>query len=151
MSRRDVIRFLIELRFGEIPYTVAIPCIGRTHSLQWRRNERNVVWSHRRLDCFFSTVCSGAGQRKRQSSASLAFVRGSHQSPVNSPHKGPVTGKMLPVDDVIMPRDDDITIQCYHYPCHPQKTLTARIHTDQYLTLYYYFNNDAKICITYNI
>ena len=36
---------------------------------------------------------SGADQRKHQSSASLAFVRGIHRSPVNSPHKGPVTRK----------------------------------------------------------
>ena len=35
-----------------------------------------------------STVCSGADQRKHQSSASLAFVRGIHQRPVDSPHKG---------------------------------------------------------------
>ena len=50
----------------------------------------------------YSNVCSGADQRKHQSSASLAFVRGIHRSPVNSPHKGPVTRKMLPFDDVIM-------------------------------------------------
>ena len=36
----------------------------------------------------YSTVCSGIDQRKHQSSASLAFVRGIHRSPVNSPHKG---------------------------------------------------------------
>ena len=48
------------------------------------------------------TVCSGADQRKHQSSASLAFVRGIHWWPVNSPHKGPVTRKMFPFDDVIM-------------------------------------------------
>ena len=47
-------------------------------------------------------VCSGASQRKYQSSASLAFVRGIHWGSVNSPHKGPVTRKMLPFDDVIM-------------------------------------------------
>ena len=41
----------------------------------------------------YSTVCSGADQRKHQSSASLAFVRGIHRWPVNSPHKGPVTQK----------------------------------------------------------
>ena len=35
-------------------------------------------------------------------SASLAFVRGIHRWPVNSPHKGPVTRKMFPFDDVIM-------------------------------------------------
>ena len=49
-----------------------------------------------------STVCSGADQRKHQSSASLAFVRGIHRWPVNSPHKGPVTRKMFPFDDVIV-------------------------------------------------
>ena len=42
-----------------------------------------------------STVCSGADQRKHQSSASLAFVKGIHRWPVNSPHKGPVMRKMF--------------------------------------------------------
>ena len=37
-----------------------------------------------------SVVCSGAHQRKYQISASLAFVRGIHRSPVDSPHKWPV-------------------------------------------------------------
>ena len=50
----------------------------------------------------FSKVCVGADQRKHQSSASLAFVRGIHLWPVNSPHKGPVTRKMFPFDDVII-------------------------------------------------
>ena len=50
----------------------------------------------------YSTVGSGADQRKHQSSASLAFVRGIHRWPVNSPHKRPVTRKMFPFDDVIM-------------------------------------------------
>ena len=50
----------------------------------------------------YSTFCSGADQRKHQSSASLAFVRGIHQWLVNSPHKGPVTRKMFPFDDVII-------------------------------------------------
>ena len=49
-----------------------------------------------------STVCSGTDQRKHQSSASLAFVRGIHRWPVNSLHKEPVTRKMIPFDDVIM-------------------------------------------------
>ena len=51
----------------------------------------------------YSTVYSGADQRKHQSSASLAFVWGIHRGPVNSPHKWPVTvRKMFPFDDVIM-------------------------------------------------
>ena len=49
-----------------------------------------------------STVGSGGDQRKHQSSASLAFVRGIHRWPVISPHKWPVTRKMFPFDDVIM-------------------------------------------------
>ena len=49
-----------------------------------------------------STVYSGTDQSKHQSSASLAFVRGIHRGPVNSPHKWPVTRKMFPFDDVIM-------------------------------------------------
>ena len=47
-------------------------------------------------------VCSSADRRKHQSSMSLAFVRGMHRWQVNSPHKGPVTRKMFPFDDVIM-------------------------------------------------
>ena len=54
------------------------------------------------LTIVYSTVYSGADQRKHQSSASLAFVRVIHRGPVNSPHKWPVTRKMFPFDDVIM-------------------------------------------------
>ena len=54
------------------------------------------------LAIVYSTVYSGADQRKHQSSASLAFVRGIHRRPVNSPHKWPVTRKMFPFDDVII-------------------------------------------------
>ena len=52
----------------------------------------------------YSTVYSDANQRKHQSSTSLAFVRGIHRGPVNSPHKWPVTRKFFPFDDVIMYR-----------------------------------------------
>ena len=54
------------------------------------------------LTIVYSAVYSGADQRKHQSSASLAFVRGIHRSPVNSPHKCPVMRKRFPFDDVIM-------------------------------------------------
>ena len=49
------------------------------------------------LTIVFSTIYSDADQRKHQSSASLAIVRGIH-----SPHKGPVTRKLFPFDDVIV-------------------------------------------------
>ena len=54
------------------------------------------------LTMVYSTVYSGADQRKHQSSASLAFVRGIHRWAVNSQYNGPVTQKMFPFDDVIM-------------------------------------------------
>ena len=54
------------------------------------------------LTIAYSGVYSDADQRKRQSSASLAFLWGIHRWPVNSLHKWPVTRKMFPFDDVIM-------------------------------------------------
>ena len=71
------------------------------------------------LTIVYSTVYSGADQRKYQSPASQAFAWGIHRGPVNSPHKWPVTRKMFPFDDVIM----DIKcggrhqIQCHSVLC----------------------------------
>ena len=62
-------------------------------SLQCHHNGRDSV-SITSLTIVYSTVNSDADQRKHQSSASLAFVRGIHL--------GPVTRKMFPFDDVIM-------------------------------------------------
>ena len=54
------------------------------------------------LTIVHSTVYSDADERKHQRSASLAFVLGIRRGPVSSPHKWPVTRKMVPFDDVIM-------------------------------------------------
>ena len=64
----------------------------------------------------YSAVCSGVNQRKYQSPASLAFVRGIHRSPVNSLHKGPVTRKIFPFDDVIMKKLHDDVIKWKDFP-----------------------------------
>ena len=61
--------------------------------LEWRHNKHGGVCSN---------VCSGADQGKHQSSSSLAFVWRNHRWEVDSPHKGPVTKKMFPIDDVII-------------------------------------------------
>ena len=58
------------------------------------------------LTIVYPTVYSGVDQRKHQSYASLTFVRGIHRWPVSSPHKGPVTRKIIPFDDVILPYHD---------------------------------------------
>ena len=68
------------------------------------------------MSIVYSAVCSGAKQRKHQSSASLAFVEGIHRWPVNSPHKGPITRKNVPFGDVIMHRGGNASgflFRCY--------------------------------------
>ena len=85
---------------------------------QWLGAEQAIIWNNKwhygdvimgaiasqitSLTIVYSTVYSDSDQRKHQSSASLAFVRGIHRGPVNSPHKGPVTRNFFPFDDVIM-------------------------------------------------
>ena len=54
------------------------------------------------LTIVYSIAYSDAYEINHQGSASLAFVRGIHRWPVNSPHKEPVTREMFPFDDVIM-------------------------------------------------
>ena len=56
---------------------------------QWRHNERHAV-SITSISTVCLTVYSGAYERKRQSSAKLAFVRRINRWPVDSPDKGPV-------------------------------------------------------------
>ena len=62
-----------------------------------------IMWRHK-VSTLCLTVCWGADQRKHQSSASLAFVRGIHRAPVDSPHKVAATRKKFPFYDVIMKR-----------------------------------------------
>ena len=64
-----------------------------------------------------STVCSGADQRKHQSSASLAIVRGIHRWPVDSFHKGSITWKMFPFDDVIASSTISVSAPQGNYCC----------------------------------
>ena len=70
------------------------------------------------LTTVYWTIYSDADQRKHQSSASLAFVRGIHRGLVNSPHKWPVTRKMFPFDDVIMLSMQLILLICWSPALH---------------------------------
>ena len=81
-------------------------CAG-LNPIEWLTHYRDVIMNTiatqiTSLTIVHLAVYSGSDQRKHQSSASLAFVRGIHHWPVNSPHKWPVTRKMFPFDDVIM-------------------------------------------------
>ena len=83
----------------------SIPNVKPKHyiTLQWRHDGRHGVSisSDQHLDCLLNRSFRRR-TFKYQSSASLAFVREIHRSPVNFPHKGPVTRKFFPFDDVIM-------------------------------------------------
>ena len=69
-------------------------------ALQRRHNERDGVLNH-----VYSTVYSGADQRKLHAPGVC------HRSPVNSPHKGQVTRKMSPFDDVIILRVRRVSVK----------------------------------------
>ena len=69
-----------------------------------------------RVSIVCSTIHLGADQRKHQTSASMAFVRGIHRWPANSPHKGTVTRKMFLFDDVIMRLEHvHVSNKCLYY------------------------------------
>ena len=74
----------------EVSLTEKVP------SLLWRHNGE-MASQITSLTIVYSNVHSGADQRKHQSSASLAFVRGIHRWPVNSPHKGPVNAENVSI------------------------------------------------------
>ena len=86
---------------SNISIRLKTPSIDQLIALQWRHNGRDSVSNHQPHHCLLNDY-SDADQRKHQSSASLAFVWGSHRGPVNFPHKWPVMRKMFPFDDVIM-------------------------------------------------
>ena len=70
-------------------------------SLKWRHNGHDSVPNHQPHDCVLNRLF-----RRRWKKTSKLRVTGlcvgKSPRPVNSPHKGPVTRKMFPFDDVIM-------------------------------------------------
>ena len=86
------------LNEGHSTYYSAIGC---DCALLWRHNGLDGVSNHQPHHCLLGRLF-GRRSKITSNSASLAFVRGIHRGPVNSPHKWPVTRKMPPFDDVIM-------------------------------------------------
>ena len=80
---------------------VFFPCVTSPLVITMTSYERHVVLNHRSFDCLFDSV-GGPTSKKHQSPRYWPFERGIHWWWVNSPHKGPVTQKKLPCDDVIM-------------------------------------------------
>ena len=70
-------------------------------ALQWRHNDHDVVSNQQPHGCLLNRLF-----RRRSKKTSKLRVTGlcvgNSPGPVNSPHKGPVTRKRFPFDDVIM-------------------------------------------------
>ena len=67
-------------------------------TLQWRHNECNGVSNRRRLDCLPNRLLRHSSKKPPKLRVT-GLCEGN--SPANSPHKGPVTRKMFPFDDVM--------------------------------------------------
>ena len=68
-------------------------------SLQWRHNERGSISNHQRFHCLLNCWL-----KRRSKKTSKFCITGlcAWKWPVNFTHKGPVTWKLFPFDDVIM-------------------------------------------------
>ena len=95
-NRIYLVKHLSEFRLGH----VAIVC-QICSPLQWRHNEHNGVSNHRRLDCLLNRLFRHRSKKTLKLRVT-GLCAGNSPGPVNSPHKGPVTRKMFPFDDVIM-------------------------------------------------
>ena len=70
--------------------------------LPWRHNDHGGVSNHQPHGCLLNRLFRR--RSKKTSKLRVTGLRaGNSPGPVNSPHKGPVTRKMVPFDDVIMP------------------------------------------------
>ena len=70
-------------------------------SLQWRHNDNDGVSNHQPHGCLLNRLFRRRTKKTAKLRVTGLCVRNS-PGPVNSPHKGPVTRKMFPFDDVIM-------------------------------------------------
>ena len=85
---------------------------------------KGAMTSHHPHDCLLNRLFRRRTTNTPKLYTSLAFVRGIHRWPVNSPHKWPVTRNIFPFDDVIIllliililsiPK---IVYMCYALPC----------------------------------
>ena len=69
--------------------------------LPWHHNERGGVSNHRHLDCLLNRLFR-RWSKKTSKLRVTGLCEGNSPVTVNSPHKGPVTWQMFPLDDVMM-------------------------------------------------
>ena len=72
-----------------------------SNTLQWRHNDHDSVSNHQPHGCLLNRLFRRRS-KKTSKLRGTGLCVGSSPGPVNSPHRGPVTRKMFPFDDVIM-------------------------------------------------
>ena len=91
---------LLYIFFSGEQSTVVLPwCIHDPYPLQWCHNGRNGVSNYQPHDCLLNRLFSYRSKKTTKLRVTGLCVG---NSPVNSPHKWPVTRKMFPFDDFIM-------------------------------------------------
>ena len=75
--------------------------ITAAKSLHWRHNDQDGVSNHQPHGCLLKRLF-GRRSKKTPKLRVTGLCAWNSPGPVNSPHKGPVTRKMFPFDDVIM-------------------------------------------------
>ena len=86
---------------GHSLYCSHIPLYQHVIPLRWRHNDRAGVSNHQPHGCLLNRLF----RRRLKKTSKLrvtGLCAGNSPGPVNSPHKGPVTRKLFPLDDVIM-------------------------------------------------
>ena len=94
----------------DLCHTVLYKAIG---PLRWRHNGHDSVSNHQPHDCLLNLL-----SRRRSKNTSKLRVTGlcAGNSPGNSLHKGPVTRKMFPFDDVIMHNNFTTNVKGKRFP-----------------------------------
>ena len=111
MHIKTHVDLITDLKFVKIQHCPSLECFWTSikcwtlcrapRTLHWRHNDHDGVSNHQPHGCLLNCLF-----RRRSNNTSKLRVTGlcvgNSPGPVNSPHKGPVTLKMFPFDDVIM-------------------------------------------------
>ena len=82
--------------------------------LRWRHNGNVGVSNHQPHHCLLNRLF-GCRSKKTSKLRVTGLCAGNHRGPVNSPHKWPVTRKLFPFDDVIMPCVYLVECTAFHF------------------------------------
>ena len=115
-------------------------------ALIWRHNEHDSVSNHQPHGCLLSRLFRHKSKKTSKLRVTGLCV-GNSPGPVNSPHKGPVTRKMFPFDDVIM----SVSIPWLHDVVLMKPKATFLPHTLSHFLLSYSVQKCRKYCLTFSV